>query len=245
MSAAVSQITGVLIVYSTVYSCADQIKNQSSASLAFVRRIHLWPVNSPHRGSVTRKVFSFDRTLKLWSATYSVFIANSLVLCHLMSWFLPTSYQHQFYRQAHPLVIVKMSSYRYRNSHYKDKTASRPSYEYNDGMLQLCEPVWTDCAVFNTLRPRRNEQHFADDIFKRIFFNENIWISIEISLKFVSKGPINNIPALVQIMAWRRSGDKPLSKPMMVSLLTLICVTRPQWVNVYYGYRETYGVHHW
>ena len=83
----------------------------------------------------------------------------------------------------------------------------------------------------NTLRPRRNEQHFADDIFKRIFFNENVWISIKISLKFVPKGPINNIPALVQIMAWRRSGDKALSEPMMVSLPTHICVTRPQWVK--------------
>ena len=86
-------------------------------------------------------------------------------------------------------------------------------------------------SYINTLRPRRNEQHFADDIFKRIFFNENVWISIKISLKFVPKGPINNIPALVQIMAWRRSGDKPLSEPMMVSLPTHICVTRPQWVN--------------
>ena len=84
---------------------------------------------------------------------------------------------------------------------------------------------------FNTLRPRRNEQHFADDIFKRIFFNENVRISIKISLKFVPKGPINIIPALVQIMAWRRSGDKPLSEPMMVSLPTHICVIRPQWVN--------------
>ena len=53
----------------------------------------------------------------------------------------------------------------------------------------------------------------------------------DISLKFVSKGPINNISALVQIMAWRRSGDKPLSEPMMASLLTHICVTRLQWVN--------------
>ena len=83
----------------------------------------------------------------------------------------------------------------------------------------------------NTLRPRRNEEHFADDIFKRIFVNENVWISIEISLKFVPKGPVNNILALVQIMAWRRSGDKPLTEPMMVSLPTPICVTRPQWVN--------------
>ena len=85
---------------------------------------------------------------------------------------------------------------------------------------------------FNTLRPRRNEQHFADDIFKRIFFHENVWISIKISLKFVPKGPINNYPALVQIMAWRRSGDKPLSEPMMVNLPTHMCVTRPQHMNL-------------
>ena len=83
---------------------------------------------------------------------------------------------------------------------------------------------------FNTLRPRRNEQHFADDIFKRIFFNENVWISIKISLNFVPKGLINNIPAMVQIMVWCRSGAKPLSEPMMVCLPTHICVTRPPWV---------------
>ena len=84
---------------------------------------------------------------------------------------------------------------------------------------------------FNTLRPRQNGRHFADDIFKCIFLNENISIAIDISLKFVPEGRINNIPALVQIMAWRRLGDKPLSEPMMVSLLTHKCVTRPQWVK--------------
>ena len=52
-----------------------------------------------------------------------------------------------------------------------------------------------------------------------------------IPLKFVPNGPINNIPALVPIMAWRRPGDKPLSEPRMASLLTHICVTRPQLVN--------------
>ena len=81
---------------------------------------------------------------------------------------------------------------------------------------------------FNTLRPRQDGRHFPDDTFKRIFVNENVSIPIKISLKFVPKGPINNIPALVQIMAWRRPGDKPLSEPMMVSLLTHICVTRLQ-----------------
>ena len=84
----------------------------------------------------------------------------------------------------------------------------------------------------NTSRPRQNGRHFADDIFKCIFLNENVSISIKISLKFVPKGPINNIPALVQIMAWRRPGDKPLSEPMVVNLPTHICVTRPQWVNI-------------
>ena len=85
--------------------------------------------------------------------------------------------------------------------------------------------------MFNTLRPRQNGRHFADDIFKYIFLNENVWIPIKISLKFVPKGRINNIPALVLKIAWRRPGDKPLSEPMMVSLPTHICVTRPQRVK--------------
>ena len=74
----------------------------------------------------------------------------------------------------------------------------------------------------------------SQTIFSNAFSYENVRISIKISLKFVPKDPINNIPALGQIMPWRRRGDKPLSAPMMVSLLTHICVTRPQWVK--YGY---------
>ena len=92
--------------------------------------------------------------------------------------------------------------------------------------------VWI--IIFNTLRPRQSGRHFADDNFKCIFLNENAWISLKImkiTLKFVPKVRTNNIPALVQIMAWRRPGDKPLSEPMMISLLTHICVTRPQWVK--------------
>ena len=50
-------------------------------------------------------------------------------------------------------------------------------------------------------------------------------------MKFVPRGQINNIPSLVQIMAWHRPGDKPSSEAMMVSLLTHICITRPQWVK--------------
>ena len=71
-----------------------------------------------------------------------------------------------------------------------------------------------------TLMPRQFGRHFAYDIFKCIFFNENVWFPIEMSLKVVPRDPIANIPSLVQIMAWRRPGDKPLSEAMMVSLLT-------------------------
>ena len=88
----------------------------------------------------------------------------------------------------------------------------------------------------NTLRQRQNGRHFADDTLKRIFLKENIRISIKISLMFVPKSPIDNIPSLFQIMTWRWPGDKPLSEAMMVSLLMHICIARPQWVkwNGYY-----------
>ena len=82
-----------------------------------------------------------------------------------------------------------------------------------------------------TLKPRQHGWHYPDDIFKCIFLDENVIIPIDISLKFVPQVPINKIPALIQIMALRRPGDKPLSEPMMVNLLTHICGTRPQWIN--------------
>ena len=63
-----------------------------------------------------------------------------------------------------------------------------------------------------------------------IFLNGNVLIPIKISLKFVCKGAINNIPALVQTVAWNRPGDKSLSEPAVASLPTYRCVTRPQWL---------------
>ena len=60
MGVMASQITSLTIVYSTVYSGADQRKHQSSAALAVVRGIHRWPVNSPHKWPVRRKMFPFD-----------------------------------------------------------------------------------------------------------------------------------------------------------------------------------------
>ena len=97
-------------------------------------------------------------------------------------------------------------------------------------LFRQADPGSVNYAI-KTLRPRQNGRHFADDISKCIFLNENIWISTDITLKCVPKVQLDNIPALVQIMVWHRPGDKPLSEPMMVSLLTYICVTRRQWVK--------------
>ena len=70
MGTMASQTTGLTIVYTTVYSGAGQRKHQSSASLAFVRGIHRGSVNSPHKWLVTRKMFSFDDVIMLWSRRY-------------------------------------------------------------------------------------------------------------------------------------------------------------------------------
>ena len=82
------------------------------------------------------------------------------------------------------------------------------------------QPHW---ILVITLRPRQNGRHFADDVFKCIFLNEIYEFHLRFQLNFVPEVPVNNIPALVQIMAWRRSGDKPLSEPIMGSLLMHIC----------------------
>ena len=71
MGAIASQITSLTIVYSTVYSCADQSKHQSSASMAFVWGIHRGPVNSPHKWPVKRKMFPFDDVImNSWKFNY-------------------------------------------------------------------------------------------------------------------------------------------------------------------------------
>ena len=80
-------------------------------------------------------------------------------------------------------------------------------------MLQKCLCCYS-LFLLNTLRQRQNGHHLADDIFQSIFFDEDIWIWIKISVKFVHKGSFNNMTVLVQIMAWRRTGDKPLSEPV-------------------------------
>ena len=66
-----------------------------------------------------------------------------------------------------------------------------------------------ESVKLNTLRPRQNDHHSADDVFNCIFLNENVWIATRMSWMFVPRGTIINIPALFHLMAWHRQADKP------------------------------------
>ena len=90
--------------------------------------------------------------------------------------------------------------------------------------------------LFNSLMPWQPCRHLADDIFKGISWMN---ISLGISLEFVPKARIINIQAFVQIMARRLPGHKPLSEPIMVNLLTHICIIHPQWVKYHIALRES------
>ena len=96
----------------------------------------------------------------------------------------------------------------------------------NGDLHNIGDPLMSDAAdalvshkntdnSLNSSLPGQNGRYFTDDIFKRIFINENIRISIRISLKFVPKGLIDLKAALVQVMAWQRTGNKPLPEPML------------------------------
>ena len=100
MSAMGYQIISLTIVYSTVYSRRRSKKHQSSASLAYVRGIHRWPVNSPHKGPVPRNFFSFDDVIMPARArTDSRAISQSAPVCTLiikLNTFRPTRNEQHF-----------------------------------------------------------------------------------------------------------------------------------------------------
>ena len=193
----------------------------------FVRGTHQSPVNSPHKGQwrgalIFSLIYAWTNgwvnnnhagDLRRHHAHYDVTVIFG---APTLTWGLP------------PQMSSSMEFWCFLG-YYPEK-----AIQLTAGLPVIYLPMlpsWLSLQTLNTLRPRQNGRHFADDTFKRIFMNETVRISINISLKFVPNGLINNTPALVQIMAWRRPGDKPLSEPMMVNLLTHICVTRPQWVN--------------
>ena len=93
MSTMASQITSLTIVYSIDYSGTDQRKHQSSASLAFVRGIHRWLVNPPHKGPVTQKMFSFDDFIMANALELCLSCTNLSIFSHL--WKGIPQHQHQ------------------------------------------------------------------------------------------------------------------------------------------------------
>ena len=123
--------------------------------------------------------------------------------------------------------------------------------------IPLCLMHWPKFfrkGHIDTLRPRQNGRYFPDDIFKCTFWNENVWISIKISLKFVSKCPIGNVPTLVQIMAWtsyslvywRICASLGLNVLIIVSVRLKsrwpIRLAQPRWINLSSAYRTQWAV---
>ena len=111
MGSIVSQITSLAIVYSIVYSDADQRKHQTSASLAFVRGIHRGPVNSPHKWPVTRKIFPFDDVIMMLGNVATGNVGQNAHR-HLAPPILPHSHTYQQIS-----VMLLITQFLYQNCH--------------------------------------------------------------------------------------------------------------------------------
>ena len=149
MGAIASEITSLTIVYSIVYSDADQRKHQSSASLAFVWGIHQGPVNFPHKWPVTRKTFPFD----------DVIMCIEIIGIHTN------------------VILQKMRKICLKNESQILKLFMQASGDNESNSIWFTSRhanrwLWREDS---TLRPRRNARHFADDIFKCIFLNRNVF----------------------------------------------------------------------
>ena len=160
--------------------------------------------------------------------SFDLLILLDIYVFHISGWTLRSA--------TIPIHILMEQTNQSALAYHSDIGISRWIMEIDEAYMAI--------LFYNTLRPPRQDgRHFADDIFTCIFFDENCCIFINFSLKYVRKGPIDNNPALVLIMAWRRSGDKPLSEPMMISLPMHLCITRPQWVNREYRLGKEWEVH--
>ena len=140
-------------------------------------------------------------------------------------WHIETSVYHvicaQFCLLCFVVIALSISAEQYGlfTQIFQLQFGKKDHMERQIWMVQLqqnkAKPNHVHIVWYTTLRLRQNGRQFADDTFKCIFLNGNVRISIKIPLKFVRKGPINNIPKLVQIVAWRWPGDKPLFELML------------------------------
>ena len=141
---------------------------------------------------------------------FSHFVGREVTFCQ--SWVVSNTFQWEHTKVTWPLHIWSFPTIR----HFLNIILIYSALCYNHWQIRQHFTVTIPDCIYSHWWPRQNGRHFADDISKCIFLNENAWISIKISLKFIPKGQIDTFSALAQIMAWRRSGDKPLSEPMMV-----------------------------
>ena len=170
-------------------------------------------------------VFNLTLHTSIWHIQAAI---SQITFSNAFSWMKIIVFYLKFYWNMFPCVQLTIWQHRFRWwLGTKQALSHHLIQSWPRSLMHICptKPQWV-----NTLSPRQNGRLFPDDIYICIFLNENISF-FKISLKFVPKGLINNIPALVQIMAWRCPGDEPLSEPMSVSLPTHVCVTWPQWVN--------------
>ena len=207
MSAMASQIVGVSIVCSSVCSGADQIIHQSFALLAFVRGIHRWPMDSPHKAPVTREIFPSNDVIMNDHPARSQ--ENSKPPDCEME-ILPRFEIWQVARRQCCWATGQISIQWRHNDHdgvsnhqphgcllrlFRRRSKKTPKLH----VTGLC--VGKSPGPVNS--PHKGpvtRKTFPNNIFKCIFLNENVSISIKISLKFVPKGPINNTSALVQVI---------------------------------------------
>ena len=162
MGAIAYQVTSLTIVYSAVYSDADQRKHQSFASLAFVRGIHRGPVNSPHKWPVTRKIFPFD----------------AVIMECLCCWSRPSDSSHCL---SHCWLNFSLS-FGFNCNHstrswictcYDNRVNSlKPSDAYMRSAKPLSEPMLDYCLLIRTLRTNFSEILSEIQIFA---LNKIIW----------------------------------------------------------------------
>ena len=161
-----------------------------------------WGLNQPKTWSAVQYRISVRNT----SWTQNLFISYPIVLhrarqCYQTNWAIGTEVMYE----------EDFACFKFRTD-ILYCTAHQPLIFEENAMItnhtKICCGRGRNCkhaTYVNTLTPKQNGHHFLDDIFKCIFLNENVSIANKISLKFVPKGPINNIPALVQVMAWCRA----------------------------------------
>ena len=163
MGALASQITSFTIVYLSVYSGADQRKHQSSASLAFVWGIHRWPVNSPHKWSVTRKMFPFDDVIMDNANHYAWQIVVRFIFHRIQQWY--KTRKHHYSHDIETLLHSRLGVIReaMRLIKLTIKTCNKLKGE--------CENIWRA----NNWKGHIHKSIYQNNAFKIHFQNPWCW----------------------------------------------------------------------